>query len=108
MKTTKIHQIYIPIFIEIIGVDLMYILKRLGIFLKNYGLMMNQSMNSAAAVNNYRSYKKLPMRIIWPLLIQYDHGMLVSIIEHPPSLMMGEVNTLIYMSLFIFTLVSFT
>ena len=52
MKITKIHQIYILIFIEIIGVDLMYILKRLGIFLKNYGLMMNQPMNSDSVVNN--------------------------------------------------------
>ncbi len=54
MKTTKIHQRYIPIFIEMIGVDLMYILKRLGIFLKNYGLMMDPPMNSASVVNNYR------------------------------------------------------
>ena len=45
MKITKIHQRYIPIFIEMIGVDLMYILKRLGIFLKNYGLMMNPPTN---------------------------------------------------------------
>ena len=52
MKTTKIHQRYIPIFIEMIGVDLMYILKRLGIFLKNYGLMMNPPTNSASVVNN--------------------------------------------------------
>ena len=52
MKSIKIHPRYIPIFIEIIGVDLMYILKRLGIFLKNYGLMMNQPMNSDSVVNN--------------------------------------------------------
>ena len=84
MKTTKIHQIYIPIFIEIIGVDLMYILKRLGIFLKNYGLMMNQPMNSDSVVNNYRSNNKWPMRMIWPLLQQYNHGMLASIIEQNP------------------------
>jgi hypothetical protein len=41
-------------------------------------------MNSAAAVINYRSYKKLPMRMIWPLLQQYDHGMLVSLLEQNP------------------------
>ena len=34
MKTTKIHQIYIPIFIEMSGVDLMYLLKKVGNFLK--------------------------------------------------------------------------
>jgi len=63
------------------GADLMYILNRLGISQRRYGLMMDPPMNSAAAVNNYRSYKKLPMRMIWPLLQQYDHGMLVSLLE---------------------------
>ena len=52
MKSIKIHPRYIPIFIEMSGLDLMYILKRLGIFLKNYGLMMNQPMNSDSVVNN--------------------------------------------------------
>lgn len=52
MKTTKIHQIYIPIFIEMSGLDLMYILKRLGISQRRYGLMMNQPMNSDSIVNN--------------------------------------------------------
>jgi len=84
MKTTKIHPRYIPIFTEMTGVELMYLLKRVGISQRRYGLMMNPPMNSAAAVNNYRSYKKLPMRMIWPLLQQYDHGMLVSLLEQNP------------------------
>ena len=46
------HPRYIPIFIEMSGVDLMYLLNSLVIFKKNYGLMMNKSMNSDAAVNN--------------------------------------------------------
>ena len=56
MKSIKIHPRYIPIFIEIIGVDLMYLLNSLVIFKKNYGLMMNKSMNSDAAVNNSWSW----------------------------------------------------
>lgn len=84
MKTTKIHPRYIPIFTEMSGADLMYILKRLGISQRRYGLMMNPPMNSASVVCNYRSNKKLPMRMIWPLLQQYDHSMLASIIEQNP------------------------
>lgn len=44
MKTTKIHQIYILIFIEIIGVDLMYLLKKVGNFLKEL-LIDDKSIN---------------------------------------------------------------
>ena len=34
MKSTKIHPRYIPIFSEMSGVDLMYLLKKVGNFLK--------------------------------------------------------------------------
>jgi len=84
MKTIKIHPKYIPIFTEMSGADLMYLLKRLGISQRRYGLMMTPPMNSASVVCNYRSHRKLPMRMIWPLLQQYDHGMLVGLLEHNP------------------------
>ena len=81
MKTTKIHPRYIPIFSEMSGADLMYILKRLGISQRRYGLMMNPPMNSASVVCNYRSNKKLPMRMIWPLLQQYDHELIIGLLK---------------------------
>ena len=34
MKSIKMHPRYIPIFIEMSGVDLMYLLKKVGNFLK--------------------------------------------------------------------------
>ena len=81
MKTTKIHPRYIPIFSEMSGVDLMYVLKRLGISQRRYGLMMDPPMNSASVVNNYRSCKILPMRMIWPLLQQYDHELIIGLLK---------------------------
>ena len=84
MKSIKMNPRYMSIFTEMTGVELMYLLKRLGISQRSYGLMMDPPMNSAAAVNNYRSNKKLPMRMIWPLLQKYDHGMLVSLLEQNP------------------------
>ena len=75
---------YMSIFTEMSGADLMYLLKRLGISQRRYGLMMTPPMNSASVVCNYRSYRKLPMRMIWPLLLQYDHGMLAGLLEQNP------------------------
>ena len=47
MKTIKIHPKYIPIFTEMSGADLMYILKRLGISQRRYGLMMTPPIVSS-------------------------------------------------------------
>lgn len=81
MKSIKMNPRYMSNFTAMTGVELMYLLKRLGVSQRRYGLMMDPPMNSAAAVNNYRSYKKLPMRMIWPLLRQYDHELIIGLLK---------------------------
>lgn len=53
------------------GEELMYLLRRLGITCRNYGLMCEPPIGTGAGVNYYRYHKKIPMRLIVPLIEKY-------------------------------------
>lgn len=53
------------------GEELMYLLRRLGITCRNYGLMCDPPIGTGAGVNYYRYHKKIPMRLIVPLIEKY-------------------------------------
>jgi hypothetical protein len=85
MKSIKINSRYYPIFTEMSGSDLLYLLKRLGISQRTYGLQVVPPLNTASGINNYSTTKKLPMRLIWPLLNMYDQNLLISLLEQYPN-----------------------
>ncbi len=57
------------------------ILKRIGITQKRYGLQLDPPLHTASAVNNYNTYKKLPFRMIPPLLDSYPADFLLNLLK---------------------------
>ena len=53
------------------GDELMFLLRRLGITCRNYGLMCDPPIGTGAGVNYYRYHKTIPMRLIVPLVERY-------------------------------------
>jgi hypothetical protein len=85
MKSIKINPRYYPVFTEMSGSELLYLLKRLGISQRTYGLQVVPPLNTASGINNYSTTKKLPMRFILPLLNMYDQNLLISLLEQYPN-----------------------
>ena len=56
---------------EISGEELLYLLRRLGITQRAYGLMVEPPINSGAGIRNYVLKKKIPVRMITPLIEKY-------------------------------------
>ena len=61
------------------------ILKRIGITQKRYGLQLDPPLSTASAVNNYSTHKKLPFRMIAPLLDSYPADFLLQLLEEYPK-----------------------
>lgn len=63
------------------GKDFVQILRILGITMNNYAHMVKPPLASASGINYYRSAKKLPFRIILPLIENYPVQFLVNLIQ---------------------------
>jgi hypothetical protein len=63
------------------GKELVQILHILGITMNRYATMVKPPLASASGINYYRSAKKIPFRIIMPLIEQYPVQFLVNLLE---------------------------
>lgn len=63
------------------GSELIFILKSLGITQGEYARMIYPPITSGAGINYYSSHKKLPFRLIMPLVEQYPPEFLLNILK---------------------------
>ena len=61
------------------------ILRRIVISEKRYDLQLDPPLSTASAVNNYSTHKKLPFRMIAPLLDSYPADFLLQLLEEYPK-----------------------
>jgi len=67
------------------GSELFFLLKRLGISQRKYGLLIDPPLNTASAVNNYSTHKQLPFRLIVSLLEKYPADFLIQLLDQHPK-----------------------
>jgi len=85
MKISQYDPELCSIMSQINGSELLFLLKRLGISQRKYGLLIDPPLNTASAVNNYSTYKQLPFRLIVPLLDSYPADFLLHLLEQYPK-----------------------
>jgi hypothetical protein len=64
---------------EITGKEFIELLRYLGITMARYGTMCKPPLQSASGINNYRYKKKIPFRLLAPLLEFYPVQFLVNL-----------------------------
>lgn len=85
MKLSQYDPELYGIMSQITGSELLFLLKRIGITQKRYGLQLDPPLHTASAVNNYSTHKQLPFRMIAPLLDSYPADFLLHLLEEHPK-----------------------
>jgi hypothetical protein len=85
MKLSQYDPELYGIMSKITGSELLFLLKRIGITQKRYGLQLDPPLSTASAVNNYSTHKQLPFRLIAPLLDSYPADFLLHLLEEYPK-----------------------
>ena len=85
MKLSQYDPELYGIMSQITGSELLFLLKRIGITQKRYGLQLDPPLSTASAVNNYSTHKKLPFRMIALLLDSYPADFLLQLLEEYPK-----------------------
>ena len=85
MKLSQYDPELYGIMSKITGSELLFLLKRIGITQKRYGLQLDPPLHTASAVNNYSTHKQLPFRMIAPLLDSYPADFLLHLLEEYPK-----------------------
>jgi hypothetical protein len=63
------------------GHELIYILKSLGLTQGQYARMITPPITTGAGINYYSQHKKLPFRLLLPLVEQYPPEFLLDILK---------------------------
>lgn len=66
---------------NITGDELLYLLKRLGITHRTYGMMIEPPITTGAGMIYYRLKKKIPVRLITPLIEKYPPTFLEELLK---------------------------
>ncbi|MFZ4569339.1 MAG: hypothetical protein ACOYND_09915 [Bacteroidota bacterium] len=85
MKLSQYDPELYGIMSKITGSELLFLLKKIGITQKRYGLQLDPPLSTASAVNNYSTHKQLPFRLIAPLLDSYPADFLLHLLEEYPK-----------------------
>jgi hypothetical protein len=85
MKLSQYDPELYGIMSKITGSELLFLLKKIGITQKRYGLQLDPPLSTASAVNNYSTHKQLPFRMIAPLLDSYPADFLLHLLEEYPK-----------------------
>jgi hypothetical protein len=64
------------------GKELVELLRNLGITMNRYASMIQPPLASASGINYYRAHKKLPFRLISPLIEQYPMQFLINLLDN--------------------------
>jgi hypothetical protein len=72
---------------NISGDDLIFLLKRLGITMRDYAMMIQPPITTGAGINYYRYHRsgKLPIRLIEPLVEKYPPVYLQELLKQKPE-----------------------
>jgi len=63
------------------GNELLFLLKSLGITQSDYSRMLTPPLTTGAGVGYYSSHKKLPFRLLLPLVEQYPPEFLLDLLK---------------------------